>query len=254
MIVAESSGGGGEAEVGILRATKELGGDIAVQRSPGLVIEGITQRLRRRIPGDHHRMPRTVLDVGQPDRGGSEGTVSADETSVIRDNIGIGLRIDENVGIGVELDRQTIANPGRPQSAAGTPNRSHTARIVVKDHRRPIGTEVIGTEIDLEGEGEISTHIDALARHRRPHLIKPVTRRGQRNDITGDTRSAPRRQTPIRCRDDRHRRLAFEGGGGAHAANTLGVAQPASRGTESEVNELRATEELRDEVSGQRPR
>ena len=199
-------------------------------------------------------MPPTVLDVGQPDRGGSEGTVGADETSVIRDDIGIGLGIVENVGIGVELDRQTIANPGRPQCAAGTPNRSNTARIVMKDHRRPICAKVIGTEIDLESEGEIPTHIDALARHRRPHLIKPAARRGQRKDITGDTRSAPRRQTPIRCRDDRHRRLAFEGGGGAHAANTLSVAQPASRGTEAEINELRATEELRHDVGGQRPR
>ena len=98
-----------------LRATEELGREIAVEHSPGLVVEGVTQRLRRRIPRHHHRMPRTVLDVRQRDRRGSKGTVSTHETGVIINDIGGRLTgISRAVGIGVELNRQAVADPRRP--------------------------------------------------------------------------------------------------------------------------------------------
>ena len=119
---------------------------------------------------------------------------------------------------------------------------------------RPIGTEIVGTEIHLERDSEIPTHINTPGRHRRTHLIKPATRSSQGNDTTGDSRTPTRCQTRIRCRDDTHRRRTFKRGTGAHIANTLGVAQPSGRRAEAEMHELRATEELRDEISGQRSR
>ena len=150
--------------------------------------------------------PRAVLGVGQGDRHGPEGPVSAYETGVVRSDVGVGLsRVVGNVGIGVELDRQTFAKTANPQSAAGTPDRSHTARIVMKDHRRPICAAVIGTEIDLKSEREILAHIDALARHRRPD-IKRAPRRRQGNDITGDTRIPIGRQGRIGGRNRLHLR------------------------------------------------
>ena len=98
----------------------------------------------------------------------------------------------------------------------------------MEHQRRPISTEIVSTEIHFESDGEIPTHINALTRHRRPGLIKPVTRRSQRHNITGDTGTTTSDQPPIR----------FEGGVGADIANTLGVAQPSGRGGEAEVGIL----------------
>ena len=56
---------GAEAEIGEVRAAEELGSDVAGERrSHRLAIEGVGQRLRRRIPGDHDGSPRAVLDIG----------------------------------------------------------------------------------------------------------------------------------------------------------------------------------------------
>ena len=48
------------------------------------------------------------------------------------------------------------------------------------------------------------------------------------------------------------RRLAFEGGGDADVANALRVAQSACAGAEAEIGEVRAAEELRSDVAGER--
>ena len=38
---------------------------------------------------------------------------------------------------------------------------------------RPVGAGVVGAEIDIEGDGEVLPHIDALRRHRRTGLVTP---------------------------------------------------------------------------------
>ena len=67
-------------------------------------------------------------------------------------------------------------------------------------------------------------------------------------------RSARRRRRRIVNRDGGAiaGRLAFEGGGDADVAHALRVAQPACAGAEAEIGEVRAAEELRSDVAGER--
>ena len=67
-------------------------------------------------------------------------------------------------------------------------------------------------------------------------------------------RSACRRRRRIGNRDGGviAGRLAFEGGGDADVANALRVAQSACAGAEAEIGEVRAAEELRSDVAGER--
>ena len=68
------------------------------------------------------------------------------------------------------------------------------------------------------------------------------------------TASACRRRRRIGNRDGGAiaGRLAFEGGGDVDVANALRVAQSACAGAEAEIGEVRAAEELRGDVAGER--
>ena len=68
----------------------------------------------------------------------------------------------------------------------------------MKHNGGPVGAGIVGTEVDLKGNNEIPTHIEALARHRRPHLIKPTACGGQGDHVVRNPRVPARPQALVR--------------------------------------------------------
>ena len=193
--VAQPACAGAEADVGVVGAAEELVGDVAVECSHGLAVEGVAHGLGGRVPGDDDGMPGAVLEVGHRYRCGGEGAVGGQESGVVAGDVGAGHAVVAEVAraavVGVELDGQPVLDTADAQAAAGGSHGVGAAGIVVEHDGRTVGAAVAGAEVGIEGHGEVLAHIDASRRHRRAGL---PGRRGQGVDVVGRGRAPMRRQ------------------------------------------------------------